>query len=120
VAAAQFATLRRSEYHSAMPSRAARVAPLLFFSGICALIYQVAWLRELRLVFGASTPASAAVLAVLKRLEPYVPWRLEFLTKRLRCYQLAADPAAVRAARELELFVADQGLDLVSELTPGK
>lgn len=37
---------------------------LLFGSGLCALIYQVAWLRELRLVFGASTPASAAVLAV--------------------------------------------------------
>ena len=33
-------------------------------SGICSLIYQVAWLREFRLVFGASTPASAAVLAI--------------------------------------------------------
>ncbi|MDB4971405.1 MAG: Spermidine synthase [Myxococcales bacterium] len=41
-----------------------RVALLLFGSGMCALIYQVAWLRELRLVFGASTAASAAVLAV--------------------------------------------------------
>ena len=46
-----------------MPA-AARIAVLLFGSGLCALIYQVAWLRELRLVFGASTPASAAVLAV--------------------------------------------------------
>jgi spermidine synthase len=33
-------------------------------SGLCALIYQVAWERELRLVFGASTAASAAVVAV--------------------------------------------------------
>jgi predicted membrane-bound spermidine synthase len=41
-----------------------RVAPLLFFSGACALIYQVAWFRELRLIFGASTAASAAVLAI--------------------------------------------------------
>jgi len=41
-----------------------RIAPLLFCSGMCALIYQVAWLRELRLVFGASTAASAAVLAI--------------------------------------------------------
>jgi predicted membrane-bound spermidine synthase len=41
-----------------------RVAPLLFCSGACALIYQVAWFRELRLIFGASTAASAAVLAV--------------------------------------------------------
>lgn len=40
------------------------VAALLVGSGLCALIYQVAWLRELRLVFGASTAASAAVLAI--------------------------------------------------------
>lgn len=44
--------------------RLSKVAPLLFCSGACALVYQVAWLRELRLVFGASTAASAAVLAV--------------------------------------------------------
>jgi spermidine synthase len=41
-----------------------RIACLLFASGACALVYQVAWLREMRLVFGASTPASAAVLAI--------------------------------------------------------
>jgi spermidine synthase len=41
-----------------------RVAGLLFGSGLCALVYQTAWLRELRLVFGCSTAASAAVLAV--------------------------------------------------------
>ena len=47
-----------------MPRRAYRIAALLFVSGLCALIYQVAWLRELRLIFGASTPATSAVLAV--------------------------------------------------------
>jgi spermidine synthase len=40
------------------------MAALLFASGTCALVYQIAWLREMRLVFGASTAASAAVLAV--------------------------------------------------------
>src|SRR3954469_6721653 len=40
------------------------VAPLLFASGACALAYQAAWTREFRLVFGASTAASAAVVAV--------------------------------------------------------
>src|SRR6266849_9342531 len=44
--------------------RARKVAPLLFGSGLCALVYQVVWLREFRLVFGASTAASAAVLAI--------------------------------------------------------
>ncbi|HEY0789044.1 MAG TPA: spermidine synthase, partial [Thermoanaerobaculia bacterium] len=45
-----------------MPTAA--VAGLLFGSGFCALAYQTTWLRELRLIFGASTAASAAVLAV--------------------------------------------------------
>ncbi|MBX3231644.1 MAG: spermidine synthase [Labilithrix sp.] len=40
-----------------------RVVPFLFFSGACALVYQIAWFRELRLVFGGSTAASGAVLA---------------------------------------------------------
>lgn len=31
---------------------------------MCALVYQVAWFRELRLIFGVSTASSAAVLAV--------------------------------------------------------
>ncbi len=41
-----------------------RLALLLFGSGACALIYQVVWLRELRLVFGASTAATSAVLGI--------------------------------------------------------
>jgi spermidine synthase len=40
------------------------VAALLFCSGLAALVYQTVWLREFRLVFGASTAATAAVLAV--------------------------------------------------------
>jgi spermidine synthase len=40
------------------------MAPLLFGSGACALVYQTVWLREFRLFFGASTAANAAVLAV--------------------------------------------------------
>ena len=41
-----------------------RIAIFLFGSGFCALAYQLAWLRLLRLVFGSSTWASAAVLAI--------------------------------------------------------
>src|SRR5580704_5236588 len=41
-----------------------QVAVLLFGTGFCALVYQIGWLRELRLTFGASTAASAAVLAI--------------------------------------------------------
>lgn len=40
------------------------VTPLVFGSGLCALIYQVVWTRELRFVFGASTAASSAVIAI--------------------------------------------------------
>ena len=45
-------------------SRLFRIAPLLFGSGFCALVYQTTWLREFRLIFGASTAATAAVLAI--------------------------------------------------------
>jgi len=47
-----------------MSNLASRVALLLFASGFCSLVYQMCWLRLLRLVFGASTAASAAVLAI--------------------------------------------------------
>lgn len=40
------------------------MAALLFGSGAAALVYQTAWQRELRLIFGSSTAASAAVLAI--------------------------------------------------------
>jgi spermidine synthase len=40
------------------------VATLLFGSGFSALVYQTAWQRMFRLTFGASTAASAAVLAI--------------------------------------------------------
>ena len=46
------------------PPHLAFVALLIFVSGASALVFQVAWMRELRLVFGATTAASAAVLAV--------------------------------------------------------
>jgi spermidine synthase len=44
--------------------QAFRVAGLLFFSGLCALVYQTVWLRQFRLIFGASTFATGAVLAI--------------------------------------------------------
>jgi len=40
------------------------LAALLALSGFCALVYQMVWLREFRLLFGAATPATATVLAV--------------------------------------------------------
>ena len=40
------------------------LAPLVCASGVCALVYQIAWQREFRLIFGASTAASASVVAV--------------------------------------------------------
>ena len=45
-------------------SRTWQAALLLFFSGGCALIYQTVWMRDFRLIFGASTVATGAVLAI--------------------------------------------------------
>jgi len=56
-----------TEKNPSSPSSSAHpfvVALLLFGSGLSALVYQTAWQRELRLVFGSSTAASAAVLAI--------------------------------------------------------
>jgi spermidine synthase len=47
-----------------MKMRSFIISALLFGSGMCALIYQTVWLREFRMIFGGSTAASAAVLAV--------------------------------------------------------
>jgi spermidine synthase len=44
--------------------RTPSAATLLFFSGACALAYQTTWFRQFRLIFGASTFATAAVLAI--------------------------------------------------------
>jgi spermidine synthase len=41
-----------------------KVGALLFGSGACALIYQTSWLRQFRVIFGTSTYATAAVLAI--------------------------------------------------------
>lgn len=55
---------------NSLPGRISRrtavvpAAALLFCSGACSLIYQVAWLREFRLVFGGTTVAASVVLAV--------------------------------------------------------
>src|SRR3989304_10138574 len=58
---------RRVELGTAAEPRALGlplVAAMLFVSGGSALVFQVAWMRELRLVFGATTAAVAAVLAI--------------------------------------------------------
>ncbi|HSP14980.1 MAG TPA: fused MFS/spermidine synthase [Thermoanaerobaculia bacterium] len=47
-----------------MPQKTWMAAAFLFCSGAAALIYQTVWLREFRLIFGASTFATAAVLAM--------------------------------------------------------
>src|SRR5689334_22485345 len=49
---------------SARILRLAFGAALLFGSGLSALLYQTAWQREFRLIFGSSTAASAAVLTI--------------------------------------------------------
>ncbi|MBM4377365.1 MAG: fused MFS/spermidine synthase, partial [Deltaproteobacteria bacterium] len=89
-----------------MNRRVVTVAALLFSSGMCALVYQVAWLRELRLVFGASTPASAAVLAVFMGGLGVGAW---LLGERVE-----------KSARPLDLYARlELGIALTAAVTPG-
>lgn len=45
-------------------SKAGAVSLLLLGSGLCSLVYQTVWLREMRGVFGSSTSATAAVIGI--------------------------------------------------------
>jgi len=82
-----------------------RVGLLLFASGLSALVYQVAWLREFRLVFGASTAATAAVLAVF--------------IGGLGAGGLLLGPRADRARRPLGLYaLLELGAALLAALSP--
>src|SRR5258706_14479912 len=56
-------TNNNTEKLSAAPA-AWTMAGFLFLSGLGALVYQIGWMREFRLIFGASTAASAAVVAI--------------------------------------------------------
>src|SRR4051812_35296471 len=83
-----------------------KLAPLLFGSGMCALIYQVAWFREFRLVFGASTLATSAVLAIF--------------IGGLGIGGLYWGPRADRTSRPLWLYARlEVGVALTAALTPG-
>ncbi len=48
-----------------MNPRGFAVSLLLYGTGLCALVYQTVWLREFRLIFGASTVEAAAVLDII-------------------------------------------------------
>ncbi|HVS14939.1 MAG TPA: hypothetical protein VMV46_13500, partial [Thermoanaerobaculia bacterium] len=48
----------------AAPVAVGYAAFFVLLSGACALIYQVAWMRQLRLVFGVSTAANAAAVGI--------------------------------------------------------
>jgi len=84
------------------------LAPLLFASGFCALVYQIAWQREFRLIFGASTAASACVVAVFmgglglggRVLGPWVDRR----SAPLRTYAALEALVAISAACTPALF----------------
>src|SRR6188474_1400118 len=99
-------------------SAAWKAAPFLFGSGFCALVYQVAWQREFRLIFGASTAASAAVVAIfmgslgaggwaLGRLADRRrdPWRLYARLEALVALFAAVTPPLLWASRALYLHL---------------
>lgn len=67
-------------------------------SGACALAYQSAWIRQLRLLFGASTAASAAVLGIFMGGLGLGAWRF--------ARRVDAHPEPLRLYAQLEAGVA--------------
>jgi len=82
-----------------------RIAFLVFGSGFCAIVYQTVWMREFRLVFGASTGATAAVLAIFMG---GLGLGSAFFGKRV---DLSTEPLAFYGRLEL-------GVTVVTALTP--
>src|SRR5271169_3933527 len=80
-----------------MTPRTLPVAALVFGSGASALVYQVAWTRDFRLVFGASTAASAAVVAIFVG-GLVLGKRAERSTRPLHLYALLESGVSISAA----------------------
>ena len=84
---------------------AAAVAGLLFLSGLGSLVLQVGWMREFRLVFGGSTAAAAAVVAIFMG--------------GLGLGSAVFGPRADRAPRPLRMYVRlELGIALTAALSP--
>jgi spermidine synthase len=86
-----------------------RLPVLLFLSGLAGLVFQVAWFREFRLVFGSSTAASAAVTAVfmggLGVGSAVLGRRVDRSRSPLRFY--AVQEASIAVAAALSPFLTD-------------
>jgi spermidine synthase len=89
---------------------------LLFGSGFCALVYQIAWQREFRLIFGASTAASAAVVAVFMGGLGLGGWvigpRADRRSNPLRFYAALEALVAITAAASPPLLLLARGVYL--------
>ncbi len=87
-----------------------RAGWLVLASGLCALTYQSAWIRQLRLLFGASTAASAAVLAIFMGGLGLGAWwwggRAELHPRPLRLYARLEAGVAVFALLSLPALAA--------------
>lgn len=87
------------------PVSLATVSVLLLGSGFCALVYQTVWFRAFRLVFGASTASTAAVLALFMAGIGIGSWWL--------------GPKADRQRRPLELYAhLEIGIAFLAALSP--
>lgn len=93
-------------------NRTVTAAALLFGSGFAALTYETVWMRQFRLVFGSSTAATAAVLAIYlgglgigsivlgRRVDRAVsPLRLYAVLEAIVCATAAISPILIRGAR---------------------
>ena len=99
-----------------------RIGVVVFLSGFCSLVYQVTWLRLLRLIFGSSTLSTAVVLAIFMGGLGFGGLLLGRRTARARsplafyaaielgiAVSAAASPVLVWVARELYLGLGGVG-----------
>lgn len=99
--------------HHRVVTLALKILPIIFVSGACSLVYQTVWMRSFRLIFGASTMACAAVVAIFMGglgLGSYVLGKkVDKHAAPLKCYaQYELMVAAAAAASPLLIWCAEK------------
>jgi spermidine synthase len=97
------------------PALAARLNSALFAPFAARLLDQSRLIA--RTLIAMRIPGIGQCVPTIADLEPHVPWRLDILTFRTKCYRDFHQPEASLAAAELEAFLGERPMAL-SDLLP--
>ena len=74
--------------------------------------------RQLAALKIAETLGPVEVQRTVRTFEPHVPWQAKFLSLRSKAYTDTHDPAATRAAADLDEYIRNEAVPFSFGLTP--